>query len=391
MRTGVHISTGGDLARAPEIAGELGCEAIQIFSGNPRGYTKPPLKQETISAFRAGIEKLGIHPTIVHATYLINLAAPKDEIYRLSVESFLDELRRTRDLGGAYYVLHIGNHGGAGMEEGRRRVADAFRRAMGEIERCPKILVENTSGSGTSLGGTFEDVAALFDAVGRNIGLCFDTCHALAAGYDIRTEEGTGRTLDLACRLLGRESLLCVHVNDSKAPLGSHVDRHEHVGMGEIGEKGFRAFFSDRRLAGLPAILETPKDSPDADARNLAALRAVLSGAPIPVEAATPARSPRAKAGAKAAAEAGSRSVARTAAGAGPGAEPAAGAEAATGAKAAAGAGDRAGSARGGRAKAPGRGGAAAGGGAGGDGGRPRGRNRVGEKGRTAGKDREGR
>lgn len=282
MRIGVHISTGGDLARAPEIAGDLGCEAIQIFSGNPRGYTKPPLKPETISAFRSGVEKLGIRPTIVHATYLINLAAPKEEIYRLSVTSFLDELRRTQALGGIYYVLHIGNHGGAGMEEGRRRVAEAFKIAMGEVGGCPKILVENTSGSGTSLGGTFEDIAALFDAAGGNIGLCFDTCHALAAGYDIRTREGTAHTLDLACRLLGRDSLLCVHVNDSKGPMGSHVDRHEHIGLGEIGEDGFRAFFSDPRLADLPAILETPKDSPESDARNLAALRAILSARPIP-------------------------------------------------------------------------------------------------------------
>ena len=282
MRVGVHISTGGDLGRAPEIAKELSCETMQIFSGNPRGYVKPPLKPETVSAFKAGVESGGIRPIVVHATYLINLAAPKDDVYRLSVESFLDELGRTRDLGCEFYVLHIGNHGGAGMEEGRRRVAEAFKRAFAEVDRCPKILVENTSGSGTSLGGTFEDIAALFDAVGGRVGLCFDTCHALAAGYEIRTPDGAGKTLDTACRLLGRESLLCIHVNDSKGELGSHIDRHEHLGLGEIGEEGFRAFFSDARLADLPAILETPKEPEGADERNLAALRALISGAPMP-------------------------------------------------------------------------------------------------------------
>ncbi|HLX61148.1 MAG TPA: deoxyribonuclease IV [Planctomycetota bacterium] len=254
----------------PALARTLGCQALQIFCGNPRGWLKTPLDSDFIKSFRAGVVEANLDPIIVHATYLINLAARNDEIYQKSSDAFITELKRSHQLGARFYVLHIGNHMGAGPDAGRARVAEAMRRAEREVPGAPEILVENTAGGGTSLGTTFEEVAAVMQAANtERLGLCLDTCHALAAGYDIRTPAGVAQMLDIVDRTVGLKRLRCLHFNDSKGPLGSHLDRHEHIGKGEIGLAGFKALLADKRLWNLPAILETPKELPTSDVDNL--------------------------------------------------------------------------------------------------------------------------
>jgi deoxyribonuclease-4 len=270
MRFGVHLSISGGLRKVPERGREIGCQTFQIFCGNPRGWTKKTLEAQEAGAFREAREQTGLNPVIVHATYLINLASPEEEVYRSSVASFIHELQNAAQLGAAFYVIHPGSHKGMGEEEGRRRVAQALDRARGEVAGCPTILLELTAGSQHSLGSTFQDMARLLDlAKPTGLAACFDTCHALAAGYEIRTSEGVGRTLDEFDRTLSLTRLGCLHINDSKGDLGSKLDRHEHIGLGKIGDEGFQAFFADRRLWSLPAILETPVDDPDDDQRNL--------------------------------------------------------------------------------------------------------------------------
>jgi deoxyribonuclease-4 len=254
----------------PELARSLGCQALQVFCGNPRGWLKTPLDPEFIKTFRSGVAAAKLDPVIVHATYLINLAARDDVLYQKSSDGFITELKRTQQLGARFYVLHIGNHMGAGPEAGRARVAEAMRRAEREVPGGPEILVENTAGGGTSLGTTFEEVAAVFDAAKSNrLGLCLDTCHALAAGYDIRTARGVKEMLDTVDKTIGLKRLRCLHLNDSKGALGSRLDRHEHIGSGQIGLEGFHALLADKRVWDLPAILETPKEFPTSDVENL--------------------------------------------------------------------------------------------------------------------------
>ncbi|MCZ7643712.1 MAG: dethiobiotin synthase [Planctomycetota bacterium] len=266
MRFGVHLSMSDGPARGQQI----GCQALQVFCGNPRGWTKAPLEPERIKAFREGIAAARIDPVVVHATYLINLAAPDDHIWNLSVEAFLDELRRSSQIGAACYVVHSGSHKGEGEDRGRRRIVEALKRANAEVQDRPEILLENTAGTKNSLGTTFADLALLLDGakIPRS-GICLDTCHALAGGYDLRSPAGTRAMLDELDRDLGLARLRCLHINDSKGDLGSRLDRHEYIGEGCIGDAGFRAFFGDERVWNLPAILETPQDQPDDDQRNL--------------------------------------------------------------------------------------------------------------------------
>ncbi|HYF52432.1 MAG TPA: deoxyribonuclease IV [Planctomycetota bacterium] len=286
MRIGMHLS----FKEGPARAKALGAKALQVFCGNPRGWQKNPLDPVFVKQFREQIAANGIDPVVVHATYLINLAARDEKFFKLSCESFAIELERARQIGAKFYVVHIGNHMGAGADEGRRRVAECINNGVICCPDCPEILVENTAGGGTSLGTTFEEVAAVMDAVKCDkLGLCFDTCHALAAGYDIRNAEGVGKTLDVIDKTIGLKRLRCLHLNDSKGELGSHLDRHEHIAQGCVGESGFRALFSDKRLWDLPAILETPRDTEDDEANDLwrAIDLAIECGALKPEEAGT--------------------------------------------------------------------------------------------------------
>lgn len=286
MRFGMHLS----FSVGPQRAKEIGARALQIFCGNPRGWEKKPLAEDFVKGYREALIANDISPLVVHATYLINLAAPDAPIYKQSCESFAIELKRAAQLGATYYVIHIGNHKGTGFDVGKARVGAAVQQAFAAVPEAPIVLFENTSGSGSTLGTTFEDVAAVLDACKSDrVGLCLDTCHALAAGYDVRTPDGAKNTLDNIERAIGLKRFHCIHLNDSKGALGSKLDRHEHIGEGEIGVGGFRALFSDKRLHGLPVILETPQDTPEDCVRDLwkAIGLAIESGATTATEAGT--------------------------------------------------------------------------------------------------------
>jgi deoxyribonuclease-4 len=284
LHFGLHLP----LRNGPQLARELGCKTLQVFSGNPRGWRKAPFDPQFLARFRAELAAAKIDPLAVHATYLLNLASPNEQLYRRSREACIEEVRRAAQLGARYYVIHSGTHMGAGAAAGMQRVAACVRQALAEVPQGPEILLENSAGAGTELGGTFEELSAMLDACrSKRAGMCLDTCHALIAGCEIRTPQGAAATVDKLARTVGLARRRCLHVNDSKGDLGSRLDRHQHIGRGFIGAAGFRAFFSDRRLWHLPAILETPKERPHDDRDNLgrAVALAISAGATTRAEA----------------------------------------------------------------------------------------------------------
>ena len=258
---GAHVSISGGISNAPIRGVEIGCDAIQIFTKNQVQWKSTPLKNNEISKFRKEYDVSGLRTLIVHCSYLINLASIKPDIFNKSLKSFTDELRRAEQIGALYLVIHPGAHMGEGEQSGLRRVADSVRIALEDsgTEKI-KILFETTSGQGTVLGYTFEQLAFLLDEVNvrSRVGICVDTCHVFSAGYDLRTETDCRKTFDLFQSVIGIDRLKLLHFNDSKNEFNSRKDRHENIGKGFIGEKGFRAILSDPRLKGIPAILETP-------------------------------------------------------------------------------------------------------------------------------------
>jgi deoxyribonuclease-4 len=254
---------------------QVGCTAMQVFTKNASQWRGRPLNAADAEAFRRAWRQSPIGPVIAHDTYLINLAAPDEEKWAKSRAAFLDELERCALLGIPALVMHPGAHMGAGEEAGLRRISEAFRAVFAEAPAEVTVLLENTAGQGTYLGGRFEHLAAIMEGVpaGR-FGVCFDTCHAFAAGYDLSTAQGYGAVMEEFDRLIGIERLQAFHVNDSKKGLGSAVDRHEHIGRGAIGTEGFAALMRDPRFRAVPKILETPKGEDDElDRMNLAVLR----------------------------------------------------------------------------------------------------------------------
>ena len=275
MRFGVHGSIAPRLTSAPKHAAEIGCESFQIFPGNPRGWKKAPLDPDEVAGFRLLVDELGLGPVVVHATYLLNLASPDDELCARSTASLLDELSRAEALGAGLYVLHPGNHVGSGEEQGLRRLAGAIDE-VGPGEECsPLICLENTAGGGTSLGGDIERLSAVLDMTRHpeRVALAFDTAHGFAAGYAIHTPRGLRETMKVIDSSFGMHRLQVIHCNDSKVEAGSRRDRHEHIGKGILGRKGLRNFLSAPELAGLPVILETPVDEDGDDKKNLRAAR----------------------------------------------------------------------------------------------------------------------
>jgi deoxyribonuclease-4 len=279
VRLGAHVSIAGGLDQAPLRGRQVGCDTIQVFTKSSRQWRAKPLAEVEIAAFRANLAATGIRPVVAHDCYLVNLAAPGGDLWRQSVVAFADELARAEQLGIPYLVTHPGSHGGAGVRDGIARVAEALN-VVGAGQRHARVLLEQTAGQGTSLGHRFEELGAILERVegGGRLGVCLDTCHLLAAGYDIRTAEGyraTLRNLDVS---LGLRRVKVIHLNDSKLGLGSRVDRHAHIGQGMLGLRAFACFLNDPRLQRVPMILETPKDG-DAlrwDRRNLAQLRRLL-------------------------------------------------------------------------------------------------------------------
>jgi deoxyribonuclease-4 len=248
VRLGLHLSISGSIDRAVDRAVERGCNTLQMFSRNPRGWRSRELDSGRIESFRLKVKKSGVWPVFVHTPYLLNLASPKADVYRKSVDALKNELRRAAELGVPYVVTHLGSHLGHGKRTGFTRIVDAINGAFSAVENDTVLLLENTAGTRNSMGSSFEDIEYIISRIedrGR-IGVCFDTCHAFAAGYDLVSQGAVEQTLRRFGETIGLKELKLVHLNDSKGGLGSRIDRHEHIGMGKIGETGFRNILKSR-------------------------------------------------------------------------------------------------------------------------------------------------
>lgn len=274
---GAHMSIAGGLHLALERGHALDCGAVQIFVKNQRQWAARPLGDEEARAFRAARRATGIPAVFAHGSYLINLASPAPAAWQQAVDAFTDELERAEALGLSCVAIHPGSHLGTGVEAGIGRVAAA----VGEVLRRTRgyrvrVALENTAGAGGTLGRTFAELGAMLDRVGRarRVGVCLDTCHLFAAGYDLRAASGYQAAMAECARAIGLDRVLAFHLNDAKAPLGSGLDRHENIGRGRLGLAPFRMLLGDARFGGVPKVLETPKEpEPAADRRNLAVLR----------------------------------------------------------------------------------------------------------------------
>jgi deoxyribonuclease-4 len=269
---GVHVSISGGLSNAPERAFERGCTAFQIFTRNPRGWRYQDITPDEASMFGEKVSRYGFDDHVMaHMPYLPNLASPDERIYKLSLDSLINEVSRTGQLGINYLVIHLGSHMGMGKEVGRKNIVNAVEMALDKVDNDVIILLENMAGQKNSMGSRFEDIAILIDSISYKdrIGVCFDTSHAFSAGYDLRDKESVSETLREFDRVIGFRWLRVVHINDSRVDLGKGRDIHEHIGLGYIGEDGFRYLLSDQRIRRLPLILETPVDDRREDVGNI--------------------------------------------------------------------------------------------------------------------------
>lgn len=283
MQLGAHMSIAGGVHLALERAAETNMTACQIFTKNDRQWVGKPLDPDHVRRFYEQREALGFERTalVAHASYLINLASPDDALWKKSIAAFQDELERCQTLGVPSLVVHPGAHVGSGTGAGIARVAAALDEIYGALPDNPTMtLLETTAGQGTTLGSAFEELGAIIDAVGADerVGVCLDTCHVYAAGYDCRTVEGHASMVQNLDAAVGLNRLRAIHVNDSKHPLGSRKDRHHHIGEGEVGLEAFRHLINDARVRHLPFILETEKgDDGEHDRRNLATLSGLVA------------------------------------------------------------------------------------------------------------------
>jgi deoxyribonuclease-4 len=274
---GAHMSIAGGHALAIDRATTFEMTACQIFTKNANQWVAKPIAPEAADGFRARVAESDVAFVVAHDSYLINLATPDDTLWERSAAAFRDELERCALLGVPCLVTHPGAHMGSGVEEGVRRVAEALNRLFDELpDANVTVLLETTAGQGTTLGRNFEELAGILELVEDQdrVAVCFDTCHVFAAGYDIRDEVTYTETMQAFDDVIGLARLRVFHLNDSKKGLGSHVDRHAHIGEGELGSEAFRLLLNDARFADLPGILETPKDDDEeGDRRNMATLR----------------------------------------------------------------------------------------------------------------------
>ncbi len=281
MLLGAHVSTAGGVDKSFDRAIELDCTAFQIFTKSNRQWNAKPLPADEVARYHQRQQETGIAPVVCHASYLLNLGTPDDALWHKSIDALVQELERCELLKIPQLVLHPGAHVKSGVEAGLARVAaglDIVHNRLPDVQ--VKVALEITAGQGTTLGSTFEEIAAIINACQQNerLAVCFDTCHALAAGYEFRTPESYQAVISKFEQVIGLERLKVIHVNDSQKDLGSHVDRHDHIGDGCIGLEPFGYFLNDSRLREVPFLLETPvEDDPGDNQRNLAKLRSVLA------------------------------------------------------------------------------------------------------------------
>ncbi|MCQ8894366.1 MAG: deoxyribonuclease IV [Methanolinea sp.] len=275
VKVGVHVSIAGSLVNAVTRARELSCDTFQIFSRNPRGWGFKDLLPTEAENFRKVLAASGIGPVFDHMPYLPNLATPRGDMYEKSCAALSAELMRCGQLSIPYLVTHLGHHLGDGIERGRDRVINAVNQALASAPRGVMLLLENTAGEKNGVGSTFEDIRAVIDRVEypSQVGVCFDTCHAFSAGYELRTPEGIAETLGRLDEVIGLSLVRLIHLNDSRGDRGSGLDRHEHIGLGAIGEQGFSLLLHEDFFRQRPLICETPVDSRRDDRGNIAKVR----------------------------------------------------------------------------------------------------------------------
>jgi deoxyribonuclease-4 len=273
---GAHMSIAGGHALAIDRASAFAMTACQIFTKNANQWNAKPILPGAAEAFRERMAASDVAFVVAHDSYLINLATPDDTLWERSRAAFGDELTRSHQLGVPWLVTHPGAHMGSGVDDGMRRVAEALNRLFDELPDVDvTVLLETTAGQGSTLGRTFEELAGILAMIEdrARVGVCFDTCHVFAAGYDIRDTETYTATMQAFDDTVGLSRLHVFHLNDSKKGLGSKVDRHAHIGEGELGTEAFRLVVNDERFVDLPGILETPKDDDEeGDRRNMATL-----------------------------------------------------------------------------------------------------------------------
>jgi len=288
-RLGAHMSIGGGLYRAVDRARSVDATALQVFVKSARQWNAKPLDRADVESFRREAADSGLEPyTLAHASYLINLATPDERLRQRSVAALQDEVERCELLGIPFLVLHPGSHGGSGEDAGLERIVRGLDQVLAPPRRkttpgnsggATTILLETTAGQGATLGHRFEHLAHVLDRArrGGRLGVCFDTCHSLAAGYEFRDRRSYRSTFSEFDRTIGISRLRAFHLNDSKHPLGSCKDRHEHIGRGEVGLEAFRLILNDRRFRTVPMVLETPKGVDLAEDReNMTVLRQML-------------------------------------------------------------------------------------------------------------------
>ena len=258
---GAHMPTAGGLDKAIRNGKAIGCTAVQVFTSSPQQWKAKEVTKEMAAAFKAALKETGITSVTSHDSYLVNLAAPTPEQREKSIEGLSGELRRCASYGIPNAVSHIGAHVGQGAETGLKHAAEGIRKVLGDTPDSVTLLMETTAGQGSALNAKFEELAWLLNKLKGNkrLGVCLDTCHIFVAGYDIRDKKSFLKTFSEFDKVVGLDRLHAIHCNDSKKGLGSKVDRHEHIGKGEIGPETFRMLVNDKRFERIPILLETPE------------------------------------------------------------------------------------------------------------------------------------
>ena len=270
-KVGFHVSIAGGISNSVDNALKIGCNAFQIFSRNPRGWTAKPLEEEEAKKFQTKLAKSKIdrNSVFVHMPYLPNLSSPDCKLHNKSIDTLANEIKRCSMLSVPYLVIHLGSHLGKGLDNGINQIVKACSFALDHYKSSSyynhnpvTILFENSAGQKNNVGNKFDEIRIILDKLNysREFGVCLDTCHAFAAGYDFRTEDNVNATMHHFNDIIGLKELKMVHLNDSKYKINSNRDRHEHIGLGNIGKEGFRALFKHKAIMGLPLIMETPND-----------------------------------------------------------------------------------------------------------------------------------
>ena len=278
MRFGFHISIAGGFSKVVERAKVRGCETIQFFSRNPRGWRYGPLDKKEVGLFRSLVKPSALFPLFLHLPYLPNLASPDSNYRNRSIRLIVTDLKRAEQIGAPYLIIHIGHRMEASEGQALEAVSQGIDQAFERAENSVVLLLENTAGQGTEIGYNFEHLRRILDGVHdrERMGICLDTAHAFEAGYDLSRKEGIEQALESFDRTIGLKRLHLLHLNDSKTPLGSRKDRHWHIGEGYIGKEGFRELINHPSIKTLPGIMETPRKDTVEDLKNMRVIRSLM-------------------------------------------------------------------------------------------------------------------